>query len=167
MTYARRSLISIEYRCTNCNLSDTRYRSTSRSHICNRCGHQWGGDRKTTNGRWSSLVAWGREHPFGTLGVISAVLTVVFIANLSEPDVSLRNLIIILVIALISWACTAGYWLFKKSKEDETVSLGDVEELEDTNSAPSVSEDGRKFCSSCGAVLRPVSNFCESCGTRV
>ena len=29
------------YRCPNCNTTDTRYRSTQGSHICNRCGRLW------------------------------------------------------------------------------------------------------------------------------
>ena len=33
--------MQVDYRCPNCNSTETRYRSTRRSHICQRCGHVW------------------------------------------------------------------------------------------------------------------------------
>ena len=33
--------MQVDYRCRNCNSTETRYRSTRRSHICQRCGHVW------------------------------------------------------------------------------------------------------------------------------
>lgn len=119
--------MSSEYKCPNCGVTDTRYRSTFGSHICNRCGHQWGGSTKPANRGWfSQVIQWAKAHPFGTLLTLSVLFTISAIASVSEPESwSGGERVAIWIVAVILWAVTFGYWKYRKYKESREVVVDD------------------------------------------
>ena len=129
--------MSLQFRCDNCNSTDTRFRIPSGSHICNRCGNQWGGLVKKPSSTsvwvqifyWMIIVPvivgivatilagygsfryykWARVHPQPGLIILGSVFTVLVIIGLTGFHWLLEILFILLAVG--SWI---GLFLYKR-----------------------------------------------------
>jgi predicted RNA-binding Zn-ribbon protein involved in translation (DUF1610 family) len=159
--------MSSEYRCPNCGVTDTRYRSTSGSHVCNRCGHQWGANTQTENpGFWGKIIEWAKAHPFGTLLTLSIVVTIAAFSASFDPETSTGDKTILWIIAGGLFLITFGYGKYRESRKASADSDDDGE-AENTFLTFENDETGPLLCASCGSELDDKANFCIQCGTQV
>ena len=145
-----------DYRCPKCGVSDTRFRSTFNTYVCNRCGHEWGEGLQEKKGNWfTSLVNWIAAHPLATLIIITVGLVVAAIQNITDPSstTSTGGNIALVVLAFISFFCLIGYVVHKKN-----VSV--------SGEPPSERPiwDTAFVCGECDAPFGDADEFCSKCG---
>ena len=160
--------MSAEFRCPNCGVTDTRYRSTSGSHICNRCGHEWGGREINANPGWfSRVIDWAKAHPFGTLLTLSVLLTFAAIGMLSDATATAGDKTATWVVAVILWIITFCYWGYKKSRQNPSRSQSDDNLIYTPPFTLSDRTPNLGTCSNCGLEQIDDANYCVRCGTKV
>lgn len=146
------------YRCPYCRTTNTRYRSTQGSHICNRCGHQWAPmtvETVTPRRKTAKRIGW-------TLTVIGVLGTI-------------GGAPIFLFFTFLAWLYF-GFVVWKERKQVGSESIGS-EALSDANQpyfcrnrmcGQELSDD-EEYCTACGAAReRPLTTYqfrtCGSCG---
>ena len=155
--------MSSQYRCPNCNVTDTRYRSTSNSHVCKRCGHQWLGSTETASpGFLDKILRWAKAHPFGALLTLSIIATIIAFSGSFDPATTTRDKSIWWIIAGVLYLVTFGYGKYRESQQ----SLSDDEGVEEMLVNIENNENGPLICNNCGKELDPGSKFCNECGTQ-
>ena len=131
------------YVCPSCGASNTRFRATLGSHVCQRCGHEWA-PRQVGKRVWQSEANNIRNYAGGAA-------VVGFITVFINPLVG----VVILLVAV----GLGGYW-FKLIKDETKKEISEA-----TEKRAARIESNRCTKQGCGNILKSEEDFCTTCGT--
>ena len=145
-----------EYYCPNCGVSDTRYRSTLESHICQRCGHEWTDNAEASKGNsYIRIWVWVRDHPRISLGVLTGALFLAAIQNYSDGKEEAGTQVLVAAIVALIIFCIFLYTT--RNNQSKNSSRG----------RSSSRNPGTLICKSCSQLLVPSDSFCGNCGVEI